>query len=74
MSKEVSVGKLRVNDKFEVDWQPGMTIRDVIRKLNFTFPMLVVTVNGKVVPKEDWDTYELREEDNVRILHMIAGG
>ncbi len=68
------MGKLRVNDKFEVDWQPGMTVQDVIRKLKFTFPMLVVTVNGKVIPKEEWETYELQEKDNVKILHMIAGG
>ncbi len=65
---------VRVNDKFEVEWQPGMTIQDLIRKLNFTFPMLVVTVNGKVVMKDQWDTYEVKDGDMVRILHMIAGG
>ncbi len=68
------MGKIRVNDKFEVDWKPGMTIRDIIKALNFTFPMLVVTVNGKVIPKDEWDTYQVGENDNVRILHMIAGG
>ena len=68
------MGKVRVNEKFEVEWKPGMTVRDLIKELNFTFPMLVVTVNGKVVMKDQWDTYQVQENDNVRILHMIAGG
>jgi len=51
-----------------------MTVRDVLRALNFTFPMLVISINGEIVPKEEWDTRQVQDGDDVRVMHMIAGG
>ena len=65
---------IRVNDKFDVEWKPGMTIRDILNELKFTFPMLVISVNGEIIPKEEWDTRQVQDGDVVKVLHMIAGG
>ncbi len=65
---------IRVNDKFEVEWKPGMTIRDLLQALKFSFNMLVVSVNGTIVLRDRWDTYELHDGDEVKVLHMVAGG
>ncbi len=65
---------IRVNDKFEVQWKPGMTIRDLLRELNFTFPRLVISVNGEIVLRDRWDTFTLKDGDEVKVIHMTAGG
>ncbi|NPA27097.1 MAG: sulfur carrier protein ThiS [Chloroflexi bacterium] len=65
---------IRVNDKFTVRWRPGMTIRDLLNELKFTFPRLVIAVNGEVIPRDDWETYELQDGDEVKVIHMTAGG
>lgn len=66
---------IRVNNgKFEVTWKPGMTIRDLLNELRFTFPRLVISVNGEIVPQEKWDTYALKDGDDVKVIHMTAGG
>jgi len=65
---------IRVNDKFEVAWEEGMTVRRLRDKLNFSFRMLVITVNGQFVPRGKWDTFSVQDGDEVKILHMTAGG
>jgi thiamine biosynthesis protein ThiS len=55
---------------------PGgqMTIRDILKYKNFSFPNLVVRINGKLVKKPDYDTAMVVEGDFVEIIHLISGG
>ncbi len=63
---------VRVNDKFQVRWQPGMTVQDVIRALRFSYALLVVRINDRVVPRDEWPTRQVHPEDDLKIWHMIA--
>ncbi len=65
---------IRVNEKWNVVWQPGITIQDVLREMGFTTHLLVVSVNGTHVPPEQFDTCTLQDGDNLRAIHIIAGG
>ena len=65
---------IRVNDRLDVQWHDGMTIRDLLTTCNFTFPLINVTVNGVLIPKEEWDTFTLQDETSVRVIHLITGG
>ncbi|HBB91704.1 MAG: thiamine biosynthesis protein ThiS [Bacteroidetes bacterium GWF2_49_14] len=55
---------------------PGdeLTIRQVLRIKNFTFPNLVVKINGQLVRKPQWEDAAIKEGDTVEIIHMISGG
>jgi thiamine biosynthesis protein ThiS len=65
---------IRVNDKWDLAWKPGMTVQDVLIALNFTHPVLVVTVNGGLVPAADYAAHPLADQDRVKVIHVIAGG
>ena len=65
---------IRVNNKFDVEWQEGMTVNSLLEILKFTFPMIVVSVNGKVVPKSEYGTTAIEDNDQVRVIHLVAGG
>lgn len=61
------------NRKFD-NWNEGLTIEDVIKIMNYTFPMLVIKVNGKVVKRKDCASFILNENDDLKIHHLISGG
>ncbi|MGV8041026.1 MAG: sulfur carrier protein ThiS [Thermoanaerobaculaceae bacterium] len=55
-------------------WREGMTVRDVIVARNFKFPLLIVTVNGHLVPRDAYDTTTVPDGATVRVLHLMSGG
>lgn len=63
-----------VNGTRELPWTQGMTVRDVLRLCNFTYSLITVTVNGQIVPKEEFDTFSIPPGAEVRVIHLIAGG
>jgi len=65
---------IRVNNKFDIKWHEGMTVNSILEALKFTFPMIIVSVNGKVVPKSEYGTTTIEDNDEVRVIHLIAGG
>jgi sulfur carrier protein len=61
-------------NKRETEWHEGMTVQELLDMKNYTFKMIVVKVNGNVVPKKKYDTYEIHDGDNVDAIHLISGG
>ena len=57
-----------------LEWQDGMTVRDVLTRKRFTFPMLVITVNDSVIDRKDYDTTVIPEGADVKVVHLMSGG
>ncbi len=57
-----------------VEWEEGMTVRRVLSKMNYTFRMLVIKVNGELVKKEYWDSFLVPPGAEVSVFHLISGG
>lgn len=64
---------IEVNGR-KLEWEKGMTVNTVLAKMNYTFPLIIVRVNGELVDKKDWDTHFIPPEAIVQALHQIAGG
>jgi thiamine biosynthesis protein ThiS len=65
---------IRVNNQYDVPWHPGMTVQDVLDALKFSFRMIVVKVNGKVVLRQDFATTEVPDGAEMQAIHLISGG
>jgi thiamine biosynthesis protein ThiS len=66
---------IRINNgKFEIEWEEGMTVDLLLERCKFTFDMIVVKVNGKVIPRDDYKTYKIQDGDEVGVIHLVAGG
>lgn len=61
------------NRKEEID-AAELTVSELLKLKNFTFKMLVVKVNGKVVRKHEYETAMIKDGDEVTVLHLITGG
>lgn len=55
-------------------WHERMTVRDVLTAKKYTFRMLVVRINGTVIPKIDFDTAVIPDGALVDVIHLISGG
>ncbi|MCB5259872.1 MAG: sulfur carrier protein ThiS [Candidatus Cloacimonetes bacterium] len=57
-----------------VKWQEGMTVRDALREMNYTFPMLVIKLNGSLIPKQEYDFTKIPPGADLMVIHLISGG
>ena len=62
-----------VNDE-ERPLREGMTIQDLLEELDPRLPMAVVRIGNVHVPRREWTTRVLKDGEEIRVVHMIAGG
>lgn len=67
------MNKITVNGHL-IDWQPDLSIRKLLQIMNYTFPLIVIKVNGKLVPKADYDSFLVPEGAEVFVIHLMSGG
>lgn len=65
---------ITLNNRPESFSRDKLTISKLLELKNYTFKMLVIKVNGKLVKKELYDTFEINNNDNVTVLHLVSGG
>lgn len=51
-----------------------LTVAQIMERRRFTFPQIIVKVNGRVVPRNTWKDFEILDGDEVEMLHLVAGG
>jgi len=66
--------KIQINNNPEAFPEDHLTISELLKKKNFTFKMLIVKINGQLVKKTEYETIEVKEGDDVMVLHLISGG
>lgn len=55
-------------------WREGMTVRDVLLERRFRFPLLIIRIDGVLVPREAYDRTEVPDGSVVDVLHLMSGG
>lgn len=64
---------IKVNTK-DHPWHGGMSVQILLDEKVFTFKHIVVRVNGKFVPEEMYNSFQINDGDEVIVLHLMAGG
>jgi thiamine biosynthesis protein ThiS len=64
---------LIVNDE-PLEYEPGMTVADVLKKRNYVWRMLGVFINGEFVPRGTYAKALVPDGAVVKVIHQIAGG
>ncbi len=52
----------------------SMSVRELLAAKNWSFPLIVVRVNGVLAARGDWDSAMVRDGDDVDALHLVSGG
>lgn len=65
---------LTVNNRDKIDWREGITVTDVLDAMGYEYSLITVTVNGELVPHEDYDSYNVPDNAEVTVFHLAHGG
>ena len=58
----------------KVDFVENETVSDLLKRLKYVFPNVVVKINGELVKKTDFANTVINDESEVAVIHMISGG
>jgi len=64
---------LTVNDT-EYPFREGMTIKTLLDEKGFVFRRIIVRLNNKVIEDSDYADTNLKDGDDVKAIHIFAGG
>jgi sulfur carrier protein len=66
--------KIRLNGEPEDFNGDALSVRGILAAKNWSFPLIVVRVNGVLAARGDWDLVLVRDGDDVDALHLVSGG
>ena len=65
--------KLSVNRQ-AVEADAGETLAGLLQRMSVPAEGVAVAVNNRVVPRSEWATTPLHEEDRITIIRAVCGG
>lgn len=65
---------ITLNNSQEVIDKEKLTVAELLKIKNFTFKLLIIKINDKVVKQQEYANAEIKDGDDVIVLHLISGG
>jgi len=65
---------ITVNQRDRVAWHAGMTVAKLLTLMSYTYPHIIVSIDGVLVPYDTYDYTLVPDESDVRVVHLMAGG
>lgn len=57
-----------------IEWSEGMTVRDILTVMKYSFKLLIIKVNGELVKRDQYDAYKVPVNSEVEVIHLMSGG
>jgi len=64
---------IEVNTR-KIDWEENETIKQLLKRMKYTFPLVVVKINKKLIPRSDFSKVIVPNNSKIDVIHMICGG
>ncbi len=64
---------IKVNNN-EMPWEKGLTVEKLLRGNNFLLHLSIVKINGVHINKRSFNTQIINDNDDIKIVHLVAGG
>jgi thiamine biosynthesis protein ThiS len=58
----------------EMNYVRGETVAELLKRMKYNFPLVVVKVNGRVIPHERFKFAKVPDKSKVEVIHLISGG
>lgn len=52
----------------------GITVEELVNRQNFNKSRIAVEINGTIMPKKDYETTQIQENDVVEVVSFVGGG
>ena len=64
---------IKLNNR-DCEWMEDLTVEVLMKNKNFTYSRIIVSINGKFIPSEEYATTVIMDNDDVKAIHLLAGG
>jgi len=65
---------LTINERDRIEWRDGMTVRDVLEAMGYSYTLITVTVNGQLVEADEYGHFPVPDEAQITVFHLAHGG
>jgi len=65
---------ITLNNRTETINADKLSVSGLLNHKNFTFKLLIVKLNGRLIKKDKFSETLIKEGDKVDVIHMISGG
>ena len=65
---------ITLNNRKESFSPQEMSITRIMEEKSFIFKMLIVKLNGTLIPRDSWTRTVVRDGDRLDIIHLVSGG
>lgn len=64
---------IEVNEN-KIAWRQNLSVSELLKMCKYSFPLIIVKVNGEFVAKSDYDTFLIADGSTVSVIHLMSGG
>jgi len=65
---------ITVNGQLHSWAEQSLSVREILDRLSFSFPLIVVRIDGQLVSKADYDSARVPDGAVLEAIHLISGG
>ena len=58
----------------ELEGEDGLTVQGVLERMKYTSHLILVKIDGEVVPGKEFGTAEVPDGAEVEAIHLVGGG
>ena len=69
----MNAAEITINKRTTLPWCPYLTVTHVLSTMNYTFPHIIVTINGILVRYDTYDETLVPQNADICVVHLIAG-
>ena len=66
--------KIKLNNREEVLEFEFLTISELLKVKKYSFEMLIIKINGKLIKNENYSVETIKDGDDVMVIHLMSGG
>ncbi|HBW38275.1 MAG TPA: thiamine biosynthesis protein ThiS [Desulfosporosinus sp.] len=64
---------IKLNNR-DCEWQEELTVQELLKLKTYTYPRIIVYINSKIISPEDYSSTIIQDGDEVKAIHLMAGG
>jgi len=58
----------------KVDFKEGESVNRLLKRMKFVFPLVVVKIDGRIIPRELYFGTKVHDGASVEVIHLTSGG
>ena len=56
------------------DWVEGETVAQLLLRMKYTYPLVAVRIDGRLVSKSAYDKETIPNNSRIDVVHLMSGG